>query len=531
MIKMVQKQEIINLRRKDISIRAIARELKLNRATVTKVVREFEASQKAEDPAAALDDVLVTRPAYNQRKERPPRVLTSDVTTEIDRWLAENERRRAKGMRKQCWNAKDIHRELLEKDITVSYSSVCKYISKLKEEAKSPRRTKDVYIRQEYAPGSECEYDWGDVKLEIAGVQVTLKMAVFTLAHSNGRYAYLFHHENTLALMEAHRNFFREVHGVPEVMVYDNMRVAVAFDGEGHKEPTLAMRRLTNFYRFGYRFCNARSGWEKGHVERSVEVVRSRAFKPRVSFGTIQEAQEWLSKICRQMNSEASSLSTLNKLQALNDDIDSLMPYPGEMGCFELIECSVDKLSTIVFKYSHYSVPERLAGERVFVKVYSEKLVIYDKEHKKVAQHERSYAKNTWSLDINHYIDTLIRKPGALAGSTALKQMPQKMKELYRVHFKDNGKDFLMLLKYASEHDYSYDDILQAAVNVRRRGAKRLSLDLLRVALEASRSTSEISEKARQAEEYLEIEIGSDDILNQLSTMMGPVEHKEVINI
>lgn len=106
-------------------------------------------------------------------------------------------------------------------------------------------------------------------------------------------------------------------------------------------------------------------------------------------------------------------------------------------------------------------------------------------------------SRNSWTLDINHYIDTLIRKPGALAGSTALKQMPQKMQELFRVHFKDNGKDFLMLLRYASEHDYSYDDILQAAQSVKRRGAKRLSLDLLRVALEASRSTLEISDQAR----------------------------------
>lgn len=528
MIKMVQKQDIITLRRREMSIRAIARELNLNRATVTKVVREFEASQKAEDPASALDEVLATRPFYNKKKERPPRVLKAEVTGEIDRWLAENERRRNKGMRKQCLNAKEIHRELLSKDIIVSYSSVCKYISKIREESRAPRKTKDVFIRQEYLPGCECEYDWGDVKLEIGGQQVTLKMAVFTFAHSNGRYAYLFHHEDTLALMEAHRNFFREVKGVPEVMVYDNMRVAVAFDGEGRKEPTIAMRRLINFYRFGIRFCNARSGWEKGHVERSVEVVRSRAFKPRVVFDSLQEAQEWLSKICRQMNTEAGSLSTLNKIQALSDDLEALMPYPGDMGCFELIECSVDKLSTIVFKYSHYSVPDRLAGGKVLVKVYSEKLVVYDSEHKKVAQHERSYIRNSWTLDINHYIDTLIRKPGALAGSTALKQMPQKMQELFRVHFKDNGKDFLMLLRYASEHDYSYDDILQAAQSVKRRGAKRLSLDLLRVALEASRSTSEISDQARQADEYLEIEIGSEDILNQLSSLMGQAQTENV---
>ena len=525
MIEMVQKQDIISLWRRGKSLRAIAKELKLNRATVTKFVREYEQSQQAEDPKSALDDVLTSKPSYNQKRVRQARVLKDDVTTEIDKWLAENERRRAKGMRKQCLNAMEIHRELLNKDLIVSYSSVCKYITRVKEEAKNPRKTKDVYIRQEYEPGSECEYDWGDVKLEIAGSQVTLKMAVFTLAHSNGRYAYLFHHENTLALMEAHRNFFKEVKGVPETMVYDNMRVAVAFDGEGNKEPTLAMRRLTNFYHFSYRFCNIRSGWEKGHVERSVEVVRSRAFKPRVSFASIQEAQDWLSKICRQMNTEAGSLSTLNKIQALNDDLDALMPYPGEMGCFELIECSVGKLSTIVFKYSHYSVPDRLAGEKVFVKVYSEKLVIYDNAHKKVAQHERSYEKNSWSIDINHYLDTLLRKPGALPGSTALKQMPQKMKDLYKVHFKDSGKNFILLLKYAKDNNYTYEDILQAADTVKRRGAKRLSLDLLRVALDASRLTSHISDEAINTESFFEIELGSDDILNQLSTLMEPNEN------
>ena len=57
---MVQKQDIITLRRREMSLRAIARKLKLNRATVTKVVREFEASQQTEEPGAALDDVLAT---------------------------------------------------------------------------------------------------------------------------------------------------------------------------------------------------------------------------------------------------------------------------------------------------------------------------------------------------------------------------------------------------------------------------------------------------------------------------------------
>ena len=517
---MEDKQKIIYMYRTEgRSLREIAKVLNLHRATVTKIVREVDSIQQAENPSAALDDNLATKPFYHG-KSRPARVLKGDIALEIDKWLAENERRRSKGMRKQCLNAKEIHRQLIEKDLVVSYSSVCKYINKIKAESSRPRPSKDVFIHQEYDPGMECEFDWGEVKLEIRGEQTKFTMAVFTFAHSNGRYAYIFRHQDTLALMEAHRNFFKEVNGVPEMMVYDNMRVAVAFTEDG-KKPTLTMMRMTNFYHFAFRFCNARAGWEKGHVERSVEIVRSRAFKPRTKFDSIEDAQAWLTKVCTQMNGEVGSISTQNKVFRLREDLDALMPYPGEMGCFELVECSVDKLSTIVYKYSHYSVPDNLNGQTVLVKVYSEKLVVYDNTHKKVAEHERSYLKNDWKININHYINTLLRKPGALPGSTALSQMPQKMQDLFRVHFKNAGRDFILLLKFALEEGYTYDDIIEAATVVKRRGAKRLSLDQLKVALQASRSTESISNEALGTDEYLEISIGSDDILNQYSIIMN----------
>ena len=32
------------------------------------------------------------------------------------------------------------------------------------------------------------------------------------------------------------------------------------------------------YYQFGFRFCNVRKGNEKGHVERSVEYIRRKAF-------------------------------------------------------------------------------------------------------------------------------------------------------------------------------------------------------------------------------------------------------------
>jgi hypothetical protein len=68
-------------------------------------------------------------------------------------------------------------------------------------------------------------------------------------------------------------------------------------------------------------------------------------------------------------------------------------------------------------------------------------------------------------VDFDYYIGILMKKPGALKGSVALKQMPEKMQELFRVHFAENGKDFLKLLKYCRDNKYDYKDILDAVRN------------------------------------------------------------------
>jgi hypothetical protein len=67
-----------------------------------------------------------------------------------------------------------------------------------------------------------------------------------------------------------------------------------------------------------------------------------------------------------------------------------------------------------------YSAPLPV-GTAVQVKVYSAYVEIWH-QGKCVARHERCYERHQKVLDLEHYLDTLTKKPGALAGSTALEQ-------------------------------------------------------------------------------------------------------------
>ena len=493
---MDKKQQILHYYRVEgLGLREISRRVSLDRKTVRRIVRGYE-SALLQDSETGIEDYLSTVPHYPVRS-RPPRVLKEEVTKEIDRWLKENARRISSGMRKQCLKKKDIHRELVNKGMKISYSTVCRYIRGKKPSR--PSGAKDVYLRIRHDPGEECQFDWGEVKLFIAGKQESLMMAVFAFPFSKGRFAYLFHRQDTLAFMESHRNFFRDVNGVPRTMVYDNMRVAVVFDNK-EKRPTEALRRLSTFYRFNFRYCNARAGWEKGDVERSVDYVRGRAFTARVDFGSMEEAQQWLTRTCMLINDEQCSSLTVGKADWIAEELDALQAYPGEFGCFEMAECKVDKQSTICFKNNHYSVPEELAGGNVTVRVYSEKIVIYDNKHRKVAAHQRSYGHREWVVDINHYIDTLMKKAAALEYSEAFHQMPESMRVIYNRYF-----------------------VVKAADLLHQRGLKVFTADHFKVAIQAVTAGDEPFRDDQKTDEFIEIEAGSEDILAQLENVMGKV--------
>ncbi|MET7936894.1 hypothetical protein [Streptomyces sp. NPDC005322] len=63
-------------------------------------------------------------------------------------------------------------------------------------------------------------------------------------------------------------------------------------------------------------------------------------------------------------------------------------------------------------------MPVRLIGKRVRAMLYASHLVVYDK-NVEVARHERLIAKSSCRLDLDHYLEAPVRKPGAFPGATA----------------------------------------------------------------------------------------------------------------
>ena len=456
------KQEIIRRYFREFdTTRKIARDLQVGRNTVRKTLLAYAESKEATDSGIdpkALQDYVSSPPAYDIQN-RFKRKLTAEIEDLIKAQLDDNQRKRQEGLRKQIKRKIDIHEHLLKEGCQIGYTTVCNYIRN------KEIRQQEAYIKQLYVPGEECEFDWAEIKLVIGGIRRRLYLAVFTSAYSNYRFCRLFHRQDTLAFMEAHNEFFAHLGGVYQEMVYDNMKVAVKeFVGRSEKTPTVALVNLAGWFQFRWRFCNVRSGNEKGHVERSVEFVRRKAFCDIDEFDTLDIAQSHLMATCNHLNALPGSTKKV-PLEDLQQERSLLWAYPGAMECFLTHELKVDKYATICFGTNHYSVPDIFCGRMVDVKVYSNKLKVYY-THGLICSHERNYGRNQWIITLDHYLKTLERKPGALHGSLALNQAPEPVREVYTRWFINQPRDFIELLLFCRQTQVDHKKLLEVVMYV-----------------------------------------------------------------
>jgi len=453
---MAQKQEIIiSYHRHGKSHRQIAKSLGISRTTVFKVLKKYKAETGGE--AGIPKGGILKPPKYDSTK-RVKRALTEEIQNKIADYLAQNEEKVRLNRAKQQLRVVDIHAALIGAGHEISYTTVCNYV---RLQRNKPRA---VFIRQSYQPGQAVEFDWGEVRLTINGVDKRLMLAVFTSCYSNHRWARLYHRQDMSSFLQAHALYFSFTGYTPAQMVYDNMRVAVAKFAVKNKdkEPTEDLRKLSFYYHFDFRFCNARKGNEKGFVERSVEYIRRKSFALKDEFATLQAANEHLVQVLKELNSKLAKGQNTSIQHRFEEETTVMQPVCGSpYDAGNLRQLRIDKYSCIKVDTNYYSVPEDYPQKVVEVKIYPESIRIYG-QNQLLAEHSRRHTRFQYYLQLDHYLKTLATKPGALAGAKSLQQASRLIQDLYGQHFKTRPKVFIHLLLFVRQQQMTIAQLAEA---------------------------------------------------------------------
>ena len=280
----------------------------------------------------------------------------------------------------------------------------------------------DTFVPQSYSWGAEAQVDWSEAYADLSGERTKLQVFSMRSMASGAAFHCAFLHATQQAFLEAHELAFAYFSGVFRKLVYDNLTSAVKKILRGHqREQTARFIAFRSHWRFESEFCNPAEAHEKGGIEGEVGYFRRNHWVPVPKAEDLAALNRQLLAGCHDDEHRTIAGNAQSVGAALVVEREHLLPLaPEGMDLAYTTFPTVNSMGCAKVLTNSYSAPLK-AGTQVRAKIYASTIELWHDGHC-VARHERCYGRQQQVLDLEHYLDVLSRKPGALAGSRPLEQ-------------------------------------------------------------------------------------------------------------
>lgn len=390
----------------------IRREYEFGVGTIQGVARKFGVHRRMVREALASAVPAVKISVQRARPRTGPLTDFIDGILEADR----------KAPRKQRHTAHRIWVRIGSEypEYPVSESTVREYVRERKVAMGLLRR--ETFVPQSYAWGEEGQVDWYEAEAELAEERISLVVFVLRSMASGAAFHRAYMRATQQAFLEAHQLAFHYFGGVFRRLRYDNLSSAVKRVLRGfRREETARFVAFRSHWHFESAFCTPGEAHEKGGVENEVGTFRRNHWVPLPRARDLAELNEMLASACREDEGRVLSGRSEGVGRAMLIERAHMLPLAEED--FDLAErafATVNSLGCVKVRTNSYSVPVP-AGRTVEAHITASRVELWY-EGRCQASHERCYGRHQEVLDLEHYLDVLERKPGALAGSKPLAQ-------------------------------------------------------------------------------------------------------------
>ena len=382
--------------------------------------------------------------------------------------------------KKQRHTAQRIFERLRDEEgFSGGYTIVREYV------ARALLRSREMFIPLSHRPG-QAQADFGEADAYIAGKKVRFHYLCMDLPHSDGCFVKAYPAETAEAFCDGHVAAFDFFGGVPQSILYDNTRLAVAKIMKGGERLRSQMfAELQSHYLFEDRFGRPGKGNDKGKVEGLVGYVRRNFMTPlpvAESFDALNARFLDACKKRRQAVLRGQSTTIGERMQA---DISAFMPLPPTPydACHK-IATRVSSMSLVRYRNNDYSVPTRYGHQEVLAKGYVDRVEIVC-HGEMIAVHARSYDKAEFIYNPLHYLALLEHKSKALDQAAPLDDWRladcvYRLRRLMEARMGNAGRrEFIQVLRLME--DFHQHLVEQAVAEALRLGA--ISFDAVKMLL------------------------------------------------
>lgn len=270
---------------------------------------------------------------------------------------------------------------------------------------------KEVFFDQVHHPGRLCASDFTrctDLGVTVGGQPYDHMIYHFVLTYSNWEAGTVCFSESYESLAEGLQGALWQLGGVPQLHRTD--RLSAAVPPGGREEFGRRYQSLLRHYGLTAQAINVRAAHENGDCEQSHHRFKralGQALMLRGSrdFQSRDEYAGFLRALFGQLNR--------GRQKRLDEELPLLRRLPASrLESARRFQARVDRGSTIHVLGNTYSVPSRLIGEWVEVRLFADKVEVHFAQ-RPVQQMPRLRGKGKHRIDYRHVIDALVRKPKA----------------------------------------------------------------------------------------------------------------------
>jgi transposase len=354
----------------------------------------------------------------------------------------------AEAPKKQRHTAKRIFERIRdEHGYDGGYTIVADYVRAARQ------RRSEKFVPLHHPPG-HAQVDFGEAIGIIGGERRKLHVFFMDLPYSDAAFMKAYPAETTEAFLDGHVSALAFFGGVPQSILYDNTKLAVArICGDGTRERTRAFTGLISHYLFRDRFGRPGKGNDKGKVEGLVKNGRRRFLTPVPVAASFEELNARLEAagLADQDRKAGRHVETIG--ERLLSDLSAFRPLPtAPFEPCEVRTAQVSSTSLVRYRSNDYSVPTTHGHRSVTVKGFVDEVVILAGSEE-IARHPRSYERGAFVFDPLHYLALIEQKPGALDQAAPLQgwELPDEfghLRRLLEARLGNKGKrEFIQVLR------------------------------------------------------------------------------------
>jgi transposase len=403
-------------------IKTVARDLGLSKNTVRKYVRSLYAPEHA-----GIDRGCILDP----------------YRSHIDDWLRRSPRITAVRIGA-------LLRSHVNEDLYVSDRTLRDYVAVRRRDI--VRR--EAYIRANYSPGDEMQFDFTPVSLLLSGVLIVVQLFVARLSYSGKIFARVSHRADQPSLFTGLLGAIGYFGGVPRVALFDNAKIAVVKVLRGRdREENKKFREFCGGLALEVEFAAPARGNEKGGVEGACGFVEDNVFRPIPECERLEEINEALLRFCERDEARKSSVHRETIGERFERERPALRALPAVLPA----PCTrrtarINKFAEIICETNRYSVPTRWAHRDAVIELFEDRLRIIVGDQC-VAEHRRCPGRNQTMLDVRHAVDLLDFKHRSVERAEIIAEgrLPAPLlalrKRLYAEDPRRAGRSFVAVLR------------------------------------------------------------------------------------